>query len=81
MMRVPGLTHMLVLGLITGVCVRDANATALIEPPSLVEQVKAGTLPPVDQRIPAEPSVVDGDGFKHDGCLRLCQTGWLRQAV
>ena len=35
-----------------------ASLPALKEVPSLAEQVKAGSLPPVDQRIPKVPSVV-----------------------
>jgi peptide/nickel transport system substrate-binding protein len=51
-----------------------AAATTLIEPPVLADQVNAGKLPPIEQRIPAQPTVVDGDGFKpgkYGGSLRL----------
>ncbi len=74
MMRVSGLTHWLVLGLIVGIFINPAGASPLIEPPFLIEQVKSGTLPPVDQRIPDEPSVVKGADFKpgqYGGKLRM----------
>ena len=53
-----------------------AAATPYVEVPSLAEQVAAGELPPVEHRLPAQPSVVrlDGDGLapgRHGGELRL----------
>ena len=53
-----------------------AGATPYVEVPSLAEQVAAGELPPVEHRLPAQPSVVrlDGDGLapgRHGGELRL----------
>ncbi|HMB47185.1 MAG TPA: ABC transporter substrate-binding protein, partial [Afifellaceae bacterium] len=36
-----------------------ASAAGLIEPPFLAESVNAGDLPPVAERVPAEPSIVD----------------------
>ena len=39
------------------------SAQAYLEPPSLVEQVKAGKLPPVEKRLPQKPLVVSlGEG-------------------
>lgn len=43
-------------GIATIFVAAGANAQ-YIEPPLLVERVKAGKLPPVEQRVPAEPSV------------------------
>ena len=39
-----------------------AVAAELLETPMFAEQVKAGTLPPVHERVPATPSVVTLDG-------------------
>jgi peptide/nickel transport system substrate-binding protein len=43
----------------------DPARSGMVETPSLVEAVKAGTLPPVDQRVPQEPLVVplESDGL------------------
>ena len=56
----------------------DAGAAGVpyVEVPSLTEQVAAGELPPVEHRLPAQPSMVtlDGDGLapgRHGGELRL----------
>jgi peptide/nickel transport system substrate-binding protein len=51
-------------------------AVELIEPPALVERVASGELPPVQERVPTEPSIVryDGSGSKpgrYGGDLRL----------
>jgi peptide/nickel transport system substrate-binding protein len=51
-----------------------AIAGPLIEPPSLAEQVKAGKLAPVEQRVPSEPRVIalDGPGLsigRHGGMM------------
>ena len=52
-------TGALAFGAVWGPSVLRAEALpALKEVPSLAEQVKAGSLPPVDQRIPKVPSVV-----------------------
>jgi peptide/nickel transport system substrate-binding protein len=53
-----------------------ASAFTLIETPSLEEDVRAGKLPPVDQRIPKKPAIVavDGPGRQpgsHGGTLRM----------
>jgi peptide/nickel transport system substrate-binding protein len=52
-----------------------ALAQAMIETPALEERVRAGELPPVEQRIPAVPSLVRLDGDKrpgmHGGQLRV----------
>jgi peptide/nickel transport system substrate-binding protein len=49
-------------------------AHAFVDPPSLAAQVAAGTLPPVDSRVPREPRVMplDGPGLsigRHGGML------------
>jgi peptide/nickel transport system substrate-binding protein len=49
-------------------------AGPLIEPPSLAEQVKAGKLPPIEQRMPSEPRVIELGGpgqsvGRHGGML------------
>lgn len=49
---------------------------AYVEPPSLASKVTAGELPPVDQRLPKVPAVVDleGNGLEpgsHGGTLRM----------
>jgi len=69
-MRLPGFVY----GLILAGFACGATAGPLIEPPALAEQVKAGMLPPVDQRIPLEPSVVEGGDLKmgkYGGTLRM----------
>ncbi len=40
-------------------CLTAAPAAALVETPMLEERVAAGQLPPVDERLPDEPMVVD----------------------
>ena len=44
--------------LLCGALVSPLQARSLIETPSLADAVATGTLPPVAQRLPAEPSVV-----------------------
>ena len=39
-----------------------AQVPALVDPPMFAEAVKAGKLPPVEQRVPLEPSIVTFDG-------------------
>ena len=39
--------------------VRASEAMPYVEPPSLTAQVKAGSLPPVAARLPAEPSIAE----------------------
>lgn len=50
------------LALIAAFAAPPAYSATLIEPPLLEEQVKAGKLPPVDQRVPAEPYVATFSG-------------------
>src|ERR671918_343617 len=38
-----------------------APVTELQEPPDLAQKVAAGVLPPVDERVPAEPLIVRSD--------------------
>jgi peptide/nickel transport system substrate-binding protein len=52
------------------------DAATYIERPELAEAVRAGLLPPVDQRVPADPSIValDGPGLspgRYGGELRM----------
>jgi peptide/nickel transport system substrate-binding protein len=52
----------------------QANAATLIDSPLLAGQVAAGKLPPIEQRVPAEPRVItlDGPGLslgRHGGML------------
>ena len=61
------------LSLLTGI---SAGAAPYVETPSLAARVASGELPPVEQRLPARPSVVAlaGDGLapgRHGGELRL----------
>jgi len=52
----------------------SAVATPLIEPPALLAKVKSGGLPPIEQRIPDEPSIVGGGNFlpgHYGGRLRM----------
>ncbi len=63
-----GGTAMLLLGVGA-----DADAASYSEAPTLAEQVKAGKLPPLDQRLPSEPEVlkpIDSVG-KYGGQLRF----------
>lgn len=51
-------------------------AEALVEPPALVSEVASGALPPIEQRLPTPPLVVNlkGEGLsvgKYGGSLRL----------
>ncbi len=43
---------------LTPAALRANPRAALQETPSLAEQVKSGTLPPVAQRVPEQPSIV-----------------------
>ena len=49
-------------------------AAAYVDPPSLADQVKAGSLPPVDKRLPEKPRVITLTGEakpgKHGGEIR-----------
>jgi peptide/nickel transport system substrate-binding protein len=56
--------------------VGGAAANTLIETPSLIEKVQAGTLPPVEQRVPQTPRVIDLEKMgrepgKHGGQIRM----------
>ncbi|MGZ8410717.1 MAG: ABC transporter substrate-binding protein [Hyphomicrobium sp.] len=61
---------------VTVIAVTTANAAfSYVEPPSLAEAVKAGTLPPVDERLPQTPYTVDlarmgREPGQHGGMLR-----------
>lgn len=48
-----------ILAAVLAATVWAAPGHAYVEAPALAEQVKAGTLPPVDQRLPETPLVVD----------------------
>ncbi|MFC0008536.1 ABC transporter substrate-binding protein [Devosia nitrariae] len=53
-----GLSTALAAGLVLTTCLVPA-ALAFQESPMLTEQVEAGTLPPVDERLPANPTVIE----------------------
>ena len=77
--RLLGRATVLAIAAAITVCVAqagDALAFTWIETPSLEEDVKAGKLPPVDQRVPRQPAIVvmDGPDRKpgiHGGTLRM----------
>lgn len=59
----------------TGLMAMAGAAQAYVEPPSLVDAVQAGKLPPVDERLPENPNVVDltelgREPGQHGGMLR-----------
>lgn len=62
-------------------------AGAYEEAPQLADMVKAGTLPSVDERLPANPYVVDGwEVGQYGGTWRSAvkgtfDNGWIRRAV
>ncbi len=63
------------IAVVLGVGAPAAKAVDLVETPILKSDVEAGKLPPVQERMPAEPLVVDlkGQGLqpgKHGGTLR-----------
>ncbi|MCX7363081.1 MAG: ABC transporter substrate-binding protein [Alphaproteobacteria bacterium] len=57
-MRMRVLAAALLIGTFSGTHAGAQGLPALQETPSLAEQVKAGTLPPVAKRVPEQPSVV-----------------------
>jgi peptide/nickel transport system substrate-binding protein len=57
---------------VTGPARADGTLT---ETPFFAKDVAAGKLPPVAERIPAEPSVVEGDAGKQGGDLRILMAG------
>lgn len=75
------LLHICAAAILTGLVVcgwqsSAAIAVTLIETPSLEADVKAGKLPPVDQRVPKKPAIVRLDGperkpGEHGGTLRM----------
>ena len=54
---------LLAIGLVVGLAA-PLGAATYCEPPVLAEAVRSGLLPPVGQRLPAEPSVVSLDGLR-----------------
>ncbi|WP_137388678.1 ABC transporter substrate-binding protein [Rhodoligotrophos defluvii] len=73
-LRIAGLTGLALLLLACGE-IRAQALPKLVETPSLEASVKAGLLPPVDQRVPEEPLIVDlpAQGLeigRHGGSLR-----------
>ncbi|MCG8560020.1 MAG: ABC transporter substrate-binding protein [Hyphomicrobiales bacterium] len=65
-----------IAALATGAVALEAQPGSLIETPSLEKQVAAGALPPVGQRIPLEPQIVDLEAEnkqpgRHGGELRM----------
>jgi peptide/nickel transport system substrate-binding protein len=64
-----------VLATIVAVTATAGAAFSYVEPPSLAEAVKAGTLPPVDERLPQTPYTIDlvqmgREPGQHGGMLR-----------
>ena len=58
--------------LVLALAAAGAAAEGFIETPEFVEKVKAGELPPVVQRLPAHPRVVEADTIgRHGGDLRI----------
>jgi len=55
----------LVLACVLTIAGPPAQAIEMTETPFFAEAVKAGTLPPVGDRIPQDPAIFDGDGGKH----------------
>ncbi|HWK43722.1 MAG TPA: ABC transporter substrate-binding protein [Stellaceae bacterium] len=47
----------------------SASRAEMVEPPALAERVAAGTLPPVNQRLPIVPAVEAGEPGKYGGEL------------
>ncbi|MBI1383443.1 MAG: ABC transporter substrate-binding protein [Rhizobiales bacterium] len=48
------------------------RAGELVEPPALAEEVAAGRLPPLAERLPAQPMVMNvADAGRHGGSLRM----------
>ena len=74
-MRAHGTTILTALTLVGFLAVSPVTAHAYTESPMLAEQVKLGTLPPVNERLPANPRVVDFakrglEIGKHGGSIR-----------
>lgn len=64
-----------VVATMVAMMVTAGAAFAYVEPPSLVDAVKAGSLPPVDERLPKTPYIVDlaemgREPGQHGGMLR-----------
>ncbi len=70
MSPIRGLSRSL-LGLIAGVALAagswSATAADLVETPMFRDMVRSGTLPPIEERAPAEPSIVKLEGDKSVG--------------
>jgi peptide/nickel transport system substrate-binding protein len=68
-------SRLLALALGAVLALGDAVAQTLIEPPSLASQVESGKLPPIAERLPANPRVVkladNKTPGKHGGALSM----------
>ncbi|MBV8651882.1 MAG: ABC transporter substrate-binding protein [Alphaproteobacteria bacterium] len=54
---------------------RAQAGETLVETPFFAQDVAAGKLPPVAERIPAEPAIVEGDAGKQGGDLHILMAG------
>ncbi|OQA47071.1 MAG: putative ABC transporter-binding protein precursor [Chloroflexi bacterium ADurb.Bin325] len=61
----------------------EAPASAFKEAPMLAERVAAGTLPPVDQRLPEEPLIMDPVESigEYGGTIRMMDMGHLLMTI
>ena len=73
LVSIPGLLGLLALSIILpGVRPATAQDVSLVETPVFVERVASGELPPVAERLPAEPSVAEMETLgRHGGQMRL----------
>ncbi|WP_421855044.1 ABC transporter substrate-binding protein [Oricola sp.] len=75
-MRLTPLRLMLLLALLI-VALSPLRAAELVEPPSLAAQVKAGELPPMKERLPVNPRVLDFAGSGKEIGRYCCQLSTL----
>lgn len=70
-----GMGLCVIAAMVVAMMASGSLASAYVEPPSLAEAVNAGSLPPVNERLPKTPLVVDLAGMErepgqHGGMLR-----------
>ena len=72
LVSVTRLSGLLALSILPGVYPALAQDVSLVETPVFVERVASGELPPVAERLPAEPSVAEMETLgRHGGQMRL----------